>query len=132
MTQYPTDRWDSPKAAPPVVTWFKVYAAGMALVYLAIAAMGGLFLVFAEDMAAPPGGSGDTTEVLIMGAVYLVMGLGLAAVFLVPFVLGRGKGAWVYALVLICLGLTSVCCLPATIPLLVFWIKPQTKAWYGV
>jgi hypothetical protein len=38
---------------------------------------------------------------------------------------------WVYDIVLICLGMTSVCCMPVTIPLLIFWIKPDAKAWFG-
>jgi len=139
MTQYPAqNQWESaPATAPPVVTWFKVYAAGMALVYLAVAAIGALFLLFAEDMAQPSPGYGssastDTTEIVIMGGIYLVMGLVFAVAFLVPFVLGRSKGTWIYSIVLICLGLTSVCCLPATIPLLLFWLKPEAKRWYGV
>ena len=28
--------------------------------------------------------------------------------------------------------LWNTCCLPITIPLLVVWMKPETKRWYGV
>jgi hypothetical protein len=78
----------------------------MALLYLATAAMGIVFL-FAEpdrDMSAE--------EAKLMGAVILIV-------------------VWVFGLVLICLGLSSACCLPACIPLLIFWLKPEMKAFYG-
>ena len=45
-----------------------------------------------------------------------------------------GRRPWAYwlTLSLIFLGLTSVCCLPFCIPLLVSWLKPETKKYYGV
>ncbi len=137
MSQYPyEDQWSSaPVSAPSVVMWFKVYAAAMAVVYLAVAAMGALLLIYAED-AAGSGGANSTgpfsseTEMIFLGVIYLALGLVLAVAFVLPFILGRSKGSWVYSIVLICLGLTSVCLLPATIPLLLFWIKPETKDWY--
>jgi hypothetical protein len=27
--------------------------------------------------------------------------------------------------------MTSVCCIPACVPLLIYWIKPETKAYFG-
>ncbi|MGB7159266.1 MAG: hypothetical protein WBD40_14450 [Tepidisphaeraceae bacterium] len=59
------------------------------------------------------------------------MGVPLAAVFGVAPFLPRRPWVWIYDLVLICLGLTSICCMPATIPLLIFWLKPEAKAWFG-
>ena len=56
---------------------------------------------------------------------------GLAGVFGAAPFLPRRPWVWIYDLVLICLGLTSVCCLPATIPLLVYWLKPEAKSWFG-
>jgi len=47
-----------------------------------------------------------------------------------PF-LPRRPGVWVYDVVLIALGLTSACLWPITIPLLIFWIKPENKLWFG-
>jgi hypothetical protein len=34
-------------------------------------------------------------------------------------------------MVLICIGMNSCCLLPASIPLLIFWIKPETKTYFG-
>jgi hypothetical protein len=68
---------------------------------------------------------------LVMGVIFVVMGLFFAvpcaaAVFLPPV-----PWAWIYHLVLICVGMTSVCCIPVCVPLLIFWIRPETKAYFG-
>lgn len=113
------------QATPSAYTWFVVYCVLMALLYLAAAGIGIVFM-FAEpdqDMSAE--------EAKVMGVVFLIVGL----VFFVPFALGpflpHKSWAWVFGLVLICLGLTSTCCLPVSIPLLIFWLKPEMKAFYG-
>ena len=97
----------------------------MALLYLGTAVMGIVFL-FAEpdqDMSAE--------EARIMGAVILILGL----VFFIPYAIApflpRQSWVWVFGLVLICIGLSSLCCLPACIPLLLVWLKPEMKAFYG-
>lgn len=48
-----------------------------------------------------------------------------------PLVLGPWPWLWTYDLVIICLGMTSTCILPASIPLLIFWLKPETKRYFG-
>ena len=111
--------------APPIYKWFVAYCIFMAVVYLGTAAMG-IVLMFAEpdrDMSAE--------EAKIMAVVFLIVGL----VFFVPYafapMLPRQSWVWVLGLVLICLGLTSACCLPICIPLLIHWLKPEMKAFYG-
>jgi hypothetical protein len=110
---------------PPVYTWFVVYCILMALVYLTLAVMG-LVLGFIQ-----PDREMSAAEAKVMGTVFLILGL----VFFVaygsaPF-LPRKSWVWTFGLVLICLGLTITCCLPACIPLLIFWLKPEMKAFYG-
>ena len=112
-------------ATPPAYKWFVVYCVLMALVYLVLAVMGIVYM-FAEpepDMSAE--------EAKIMGVVFLILGL----LFCVPYALApflpRQSWVWVLGLVLICFGLTSLCCLPACIPLLIFWMKPEMKAFYN-
>ena len=113
--------------APPAYKWFVVYCVLMAVLYLVVAVMGIVFLV----VDAPPDQEMDPVEAKIMGAVFLVMGL----MFFVPYAatpfLPRKSWVWVVGIVLICLGLTSACCLPVCIPLLIYWLKPEMKAFYG-
>ena len=112
-------------ATPAVYIWFVVYCILMALVYLALAGMGVVYMFIEpeKDMSA--------AEAKIMGSVFIVLGL----VFFIPYALGpflpHKPWAWVFGLVLICIGLTSACCLPVCIPLLIFWLKPEMKSFFG-
>lgn len=111
---------------PKVITWFKVYASFLCFLYLAVAA-GSLYLFRAEPSQLQM----SATEARIMGVIFLAMGLALFAACLVPLVLSARPWLWTYDLVIICLGMTSACFLPACIPLLLFWLKPETKRWFG-
>lgn len=111
---------------PAVMTWYKVYCVLMALLYLMLVAAG-VFLI----IVAPSDRDMSAEEAQLMGGIMLFMGIALAIPFLIGVFLPRKPWAWVFGLVLICIGLTSVCCLPATIPLLIHWIKPETKLYFG-
>src|SRR5829696_3184124 len=111
--------------APSVYKWFVVYCIVMALLYIATAVLGVVFLLTEPDREM------SAAEAKIMGAAMLTLGL----VFFVPYALApflpRQSWVWVLGLVLICFGLTSACCLPVCIPLLIFWLKPEMKEFYG-
>ena len=115
-----------PAEAPKVLAWFKVYSALLAAVYLAFA--GASLIFYLGDPVQL-----DTTKegAIFVGLILLVMGLGLTAAFALPFFLKPRPWVWVYNLVLICIGLTSPCCMPASIPLLIYWLKPEAKAYFG-
>ena len=125
----PTNHMDS--APPPgVVNWFKVYCVAMAVLYLVCAVAGVLFMVFASEITKHDA-EFSRPEALIAGGIFLALGLVLFALFAAALFLPCRPWVWIYHLVLICLGLTSACTMAATIPLLIFWIKPETRAWYG-
>lgn len=106
--------------------WYKAYCVLMALLYLCCVAAG-VFLI----IAAPTDRDMSAEEARLLGGIMLFMGIALAIPFLIGAFLPQKSWAWVFGLVLICIGLTSVCCLPATIPLLIHWIKPETKFYFG-
>lgn len=112
-------------ATPAVYTWFVVYCILMGLLYLALAVMGIAYLFIEPDQEM------SAAEAKVMGALFIILGL----VFFVPYALApllpRQSWVWVFGLVLICIGLSSACCLPACIPLLIFWLKPEMKEFYG-
>lgn len=112
-------------ATPPAHKWFVVYCLLMALLYLVTAIMGPVF-IFSE-----PDRDMSEAEAKIMGSMLLILGL----VFFVPYAIApflpRKSWVWVFGLVLICIGLTSLCCLPVCVPLLISWLKPEMKAFYG-
>ena len=115
----------NPAFAPPVFKWYIAYCVTMALMYLGCAALG-VALFFVE-----PDADMSEAEAKVMASVFLVMGLAFFVVYGVgPFV-GRRSWGWIYGIVLIAIGLTSFCCLPVSLPLLIFWLKPDVKAFYG-
>ena len=115
---------------PGVVTWFKVYAALMALVYLLLMGLGIFMVVAGASLEGMEELQGSASPIVI-GVIYAIMGLVFAIVFAVGLFLPRKPWGWIMGIVLIALGMTSVCCLPATIPLLIFWLKPDAKAYFG-
>ena len=110
---------------PPVYKWFVVYCMLMALLYLATVVMGIVFMFIEPDRDM------SAEEAKIMGALMIFFGLAFCVPYAIAPFLPRKSGVWVFGLVLICIGLTSLCCLPVCIPLLIFWLKPEMKAFYG-
>ena len=111
---------------PPVVVWFKVYTGLMTLLYL-VCFVGGVVLVYYADEI--PGL--DPTEILVQGIILAVMGLPFAIVFALPLFFKPKPWVWIYNIVMIAIGMTSCCCIPACVPLLIFWLKPEVKLWFG-
>jgi hypothetical protein len=121
--QYPNPYgygYDAPVGPPAVWPWYMAYAIGMAVLYLLVFALGVLLLFV-----------GDKVEDQIQGGVMAIMGLPFAGIFGAAPLLPKKPWTWTYHLVLICLSLTSGCCLVISVPLLIHWIKPETKAFFG-
>jgi hypothetical protein len=116
--------------APKILTWYRAYCAAMAAIYLACAIGGALMVLFNEQIAESEPQDEPWLWILYGGALML-LGLVLAAVYVYAFFAPARPWAWTYHLVLICLGLTSCCCMPASIPLLVFWLRPVTQRYFG-
>lgn len=121
-----------PRLGPPptVWTWYRVYCVLMALLYLACAVGGVFLLLYADSIAAAA--EEDPMALKIQGGVFSIMGVPFFLLYAFAPFLSKGKFAWIYGFVTIGIGLTSVCCMPATIPLLIFWLKDDTKRFFGV
>jgi len=113
---------------PPVVTWQHVYCGLLSAVYALCIVMGAAFLLFRNELADA---QNPAVGFVVMGVIFAGMGLVFALAFGIAPFLRPAPWLWVYHLVLICLGMTSMCCVPFCVPLLIFWIKPETKAYYG-
>lgn len=115
----------SPATAPPVVLWFKVYVVVNVLIYLGVAALLGVIATFAPRML----------EHEVGPAIFLLAGAGVCVLGAIAYSLSlffpRRPWAWVYDLVVICLGFTGCLTLPFSIALLIFWIRPEAKRWFG-
>ena len=110
---------------PPVLRWFKVYAGVMTAIYVLCLIGGPIMIFFAGTVR------GDERVLLtIQGTLLAVVGLAFSIACALPFFLPRRPWVWIYDLVIICVGMTSCGCLPFCIPLLIFWIKPEARAWF--
>jgi hypothetical protein len=120
-------------ARPAVILWYRVYAATLALVYLAFLAVVvvGAFgpTAVAEDPAmrvtAPSAGAEAFTLVMLLLSLFLFLFFAVAT-----FVPLKPWG-WSVAIVAIGIGLMGGCTIFACVPLLVYWLKPVTKAAFG-
>ncbi len=105
---------------PAVIRWQMIYCAMMALMYFAVAVAGVLLFVMAENLADA---DMNATEARLIGGILAVMSIGLGVLFAAGLLFRRGNFAWVFHIVLIAIGLTSACCWPSNIPLMIYWIK---------
>lgn len=113
-------------ATPAVIKWYKVYCGVLCFIYLCTAAASLIFFLGSpEDLDMSAFGA------KLMGVFLLVMGLVLFLVCLLPFLLKPRPWLWGYGIGLICLGMTSACFVPACVPLLIFWFKPETKEYFA-
>ncbi|MDF1810850.1 MAG: hypothetical protein P1V20_01495 [Verrucomicrobiales bacterium] len=111
---------------PGVILWYKVYLIVMCLMFICVAGLGaalmtGLFPVTAEDL--------DGMPPQFMGIIYTGIGVAILIPYVVALFLPRRQWTWIYHLVMICIGMTG-CTIIASIPLLIFWIKPEVKDYY--
>lgn len=68
---------------------------------------------------------------IVQGIIFMIVSLPLMAIFVFGLNLPRRKWGWIFGIVLIAIGLTSPCCMPASIPLLIFWMKPELRRFYN-
>lgn len=102
----------------------------MALLYLACVVGGVVLLFFREELAA----GDDETPVflwILYGVLFIGLGVVLGGAYAAALFIPPQPWAWIYHLVLIGIGMTSCCCLPFSIALMVYWFKPETQAWFG-
>lgn len=113
---------------PAIVTWQRRYCALMAILYVLCIGFGVFMILFRNEAADA---SQSVSELLVMGIALIGLGVVLALAYGVAPFLRPAPWLWTYHLVLIAFGLTSVCCLPICIPLLIGWIKPGTRQYFG-
>jgi hypothetical protein len=112
----------------PVLRWYHLYCAGMALLYLACVVGGAVLVIFRDRLADA---ENPAAFFLVYGSVLIASGAVFAGVYLAAFFLPRRPWTWIYHIVLIGIGLTSPCTMAAAVPLLIAWIRPETRAWFG-
>lgn len=114
------------RATPPVYKWYVAYCIAMAVLYVIVAVMGGILLTM-----DPVRSGQDAATVKVQATIMIAIGIPLIFIFgCAPF-LPKKPWAWITGIVLLALGMTSCCCLPAAIPLLIFWLKPECREFFA-
>jgi hypothetical protein len=108
--------------------WYRVYLASLAGLSLFGAGIG-VFLLIGSQSASIS--AQEAQEFLLMGIIYGILGFLVAIIYAVALFLPKKPWNWIVGIVFIAFGMTSCCTIPAAIPLLIFWIKPETKAVFG-
>jgi hypothetical protein len=111
------------RGRPAVITWFRIYSATMAAFYVGFLALWQFLTPTGPRYEARAGT--ELGILLGLGFVVLVFGGFHVVAAAAPY----KPWGWTIALVAICLGLTS--CMFVAIPLLIYWLKPETKAAFG-
>lgn len=93
----------------------------------AFVALGGAILALGFGST----GTEEQIDALVAGVIYGSLGAFFAIVYGVALFLPRKPYNWIVGIVMIAIGLTSCCFLPAAVPLIIFWLKPETKAYLG-
>jgi hypothetical protein len=128
---------ETPRKTPAVVKWYRLYCGALAFVYLVLVVLFfvGWFYLAAKGFDDPAfrrqlEGMPEWFWLIYLGFLFGIC-LFLAGVYIAAFFLPRKPWVWIYHMILICIGFTSACCLPAAIPLFIYWLKPETKAYFG-
>lgn len=106
--------------------WYRVYCAVLTLLYLMVIALGVFLLV-----AQPQSREYSSQELAIAGFVYIIIGTILFFLFAVALFLPPKPYNWIVGIVMMSIGMTSCCFIPFLIPLIIYWVKPETKAFFG-
>lgn len=106
--------------------WYRIYCGVMAALYFFVSVMGIFLAMFANQVPDQ-----RPEQTLIMGIVYAVVGAVFFLLYLIALVLPPKPYNWIVGIVTIAIGMTSCCLWPAVIPLLIYWIKPETRKFFG-
>lgn len=112
-----------PGQPPKVIRWFKIYSGVQCFLYLAFSVF--CFFVYPAETENEQEGA------RIASALQLVVALGFLGAWVLPRIVPPRPWLWTYDLVVLSIGSLNICMLPASIPLLKAWHKPETKRFFG-
>jgi len=121
---------DGSDVRPPVWPWYTAYCLILSFIYILLLCVGVALLAFGPQIAEEV--DEDAVVMQIQGGALIVISIPCAVLFAAGPFLPKRKWAWIYGFFPICIGFTSCCILPFSIGLLIFWLKPETKAFFSV
>jgi hypothetical protein len=118
----------SQRGRPAVIMWYRVYASVTLLLYVGFLVLWMVMSNAAFSSATPNAQTAQASALMMLIVILVTLFFGFFYVIaaLVPY----KPWGWTVGLIAICLGISS-CMLVAAIPLLIYWMKPETKAAFG-
>lgn len=117
--------------APEAVHYFRIY-----LIFTLVSEFSGFGLglwLLIKSQVSPGVSAIPSMEDVVFGLFLTIPSFVLMVPHAIALFAGRAK--WVYTLGTVLIGLSMLwnpCCLIVTVPLLIVWLKPETKRWYGI
>lgn len=115
--------------APRVIGWYRAYCIALALANVVLAAVGWWMYRDREQLRS------DVFEPAVIGQVgvlTIVTGALFVVLNLLMMSLPRRPWAWVAHLINILVPIGLCCPIVVCLPLLIYWLKPEVKAYFGV
>lgn len=115
---------------PKVVAWYQRYCQA-AISLLLLGSTFGFYAVLSRASLAESWGV-EPVALAIFGSLWVLSLLFLAFVHFAALRSPRAPWAWKIHAILLGIGLTTLVLWPVALPLLWYWMKPETKHFYGV
>lgn len=109
---------------PPVWGWYVLFCVAMAIQWFVLVLLGLSFI-----FSGPPNRGMSAREAQVLGLIFVGLGAALMTPYAAAPFLPRRRWAWGLGFALILLSMSGTICLPVAIPLLIHWVKPETK-WF--
>ncbi|QQS40556.1 MAG: hypothetical protein IPM63_14465 [Acidobacteriota bacterium] len=109
-----------------VLFWFRIYSGLMVLLCLPVIGLGVILISLAGTFE-----SQDPQGDIAAGLIFGIGGAALAVFYGFGAFLRRSPSGWFIGKILILFGLPVCFLLPATIPLLMAWSKPDSRVYFG-
>lgn len=115
---------------PSVWFWYVIYCVFMFFTYFLFCIYLYFLITSEKEWVTSPFADTIITRMEAAWSSLLGGSAALAIGYIIAPFLPRKPWVWVYGIVAICIGFSNCCLLPATIPILIFWLKPETKQFY--
>jgi len=108
---------------PKVLKWYFAFCGLSCVMYLILLVLG---IVLISQFSAH-----EAFESKLTGWGLFVVGAILFVPYAVAPFLPHKPWSWIFGLVLLGISMTGTLCLPVAIPILIFWLDPETKQFFG-
>jgi hypothetical protein len=110
--------------------FYRLYC--VVMIFLNLCLIGaGIFMIISSVPGYYHAGAPANPRATLVGWFFIGMGIVLGVPFIMGLVLPRRPWTWVFGVVLMVCGMTSLFILPFAAVLMYFWFRPETQAYFG-